>query len=551
MNSSLMLRRAVVILTVMAIGSANAAEDYYDIGNIHQQVTTTAEDAQIWFDRGLAMCFGFNHEEGVTCFEKALQADPGCVMAHWGIAYAWGPNMNNMEIGSDQMSQAHQAIHMAELLKDRVSAQEQDLIDALAKRYAIPVPEDRNPLNQAYAAAMKDVHASWPDSSLVSFLYAESLMNLQAWRHFDRDGNPAEHTLEIIRVLEEALQKSPDSPALAHLYIHAMEMSQTPEKAVPVADRLLNAVGGSGHLIHMPSHIYMRVGDYEAVIDSNAAAVAVDDEYAADVGPNNFYSLYRIHNYHFLVYGAMFDGQSEVALRYARAINRQVPEDMLKAQVDFLDAFMPMSLHVMIRFGKWDEILSEPEPAEYLPMSRAIWRYARGIALAATNKVAEADQERAAFREAVTEVPETSFLFQNASRSILDVASAMLDGEISYRKGEFDRAFEQLAAAVRLEENLNYDEPWGWMQPARHALGALLLEQGQVEKAEVVFREDLAIHPHNMWALHGLAESLRRQDKSKEAGMVEAEFKTASARADVTVDRSCFCRLNTDCCEDE
>lgn len=549
MIRKLLLRSVTLVLSTCALLSAEAADDYYDIGTIHYPVTTSADDGQVWFDRGLAMCFGFNHEEAVTCFEKALQADPGCVMAHWGIAYAWGPNMNNMEIGSDQMAQAHHAIHLATLLKDSVTEQEQDLVEALAKRYAIPVPEDRSALNEAYAAAMKQVHAEHSDSSLIAFLYAESLMNLQPWAHFDRDGHPAEHTAEIIRVLEEALEQAPESPALAHLYIHALEMSPTPEKALPVADRLLNAVGGSGHLIHMPSHIYMRVGDYEAVIDSNAAAIAVDDEYAADVGPYNFYSLYRIHNYHFLVYGAMFDGQSEVALRTARAIRDQVPEDMLKEQVDFLDAFMPMPLHVMIRFGRWEEILSEPEPPEYLPMSRALWRYARGVALAATGKVDEALVEQAAFRAAVVEVPETSFLFQNSSRSILDVAGAMLDGEIAYRQGKFEQAFEHLEAAVRLEYGLNYDEPWGWMQPARHALGALLLEQGQVERAEKVYREDLQVHPRNMWALHGLAESLQRQDRTKEAAAVNADFKHASARADVTVDRSCFCRLT--CCEPE
>lgn len=497
------------------------------------------------------MCFGFNHEEAVTCFEKALKADPGCSMAHWGIAYAWGPNMNNMEIASDQMVKAAHAIHLAELLNDDATELEQELIVAVAKRYAVPLPEDRGPLNEAYADAMKKVHTNHADSPLVAFLYAEALMNLQPWAHWDRQGTPAEHTLEVVRVLEDGLKTSPDSPALAHLYIHVMEMSQTPEKAVPIADRLFNAVGGSGHLMHMPSHIYMRVGDYEAVIDSNAAAIAVDDEYVEDVGPNNFYSLYRIHNYHFLVYGAMFDGQSKVALKTARAIRNQVPEAMLKEQVDFLDAFMPTALHVMIRFGMWDEVLKEPAPAEYLPMSRAVRLYARGIAYAATNKVEEAEREQTAFREAVSKVPETSFLFQNTSRSILDVAEAMLDGEIAYRKGEFERAFERLEAAVRLDDGLNYDEPWGWMQPARHALGALLLEQGHAQKAEVVFREDLKLHPNNMWALHGLEEALRRQEKAQKAAAIAELFMQVTARADVDVDRSCFCRLNTDCCDKE
>jgi len=539
----------IVAVCLAATASGGEADDYYDIGEIHYTVATDLPQAQIWCDRGFAMCFGFNHEEAVKCFEKAVQTDPGCAMAHWGIAYALGPNMNNMEIVSDQMARAYQSIHLASLLIEKTTPLERDLIDALAKRYAAVVPEDRELLNVAYGVAMKDVAARHVDSSLAAVLYAESLMNLQPWAHWDRHGVAAEHTSEIVRVLEDGLEKWPESPALCHLYIHMMEMSPTPEKAIPAADRLFDAVGGSGHLIHMPSHIYMRVGDYEEVINANEAAIAVDEEYVQDAGPYNFYSLYRIHNYHFLVYGAMFDGQSEVALRTAREINKQVPLDMLKEQVDYLDAFMPTALHVMIRFGKWDAILEEPEPADYLPMSRAIRLYARGIAYAATGQVEAAEREQAALRQAVKFVPETSFLFQNKSLDILDVADAMLDGEIAYRKGEYGRAFSRLEDAVRLDDSLKYDEPWGWMQPACHALGALLLEQDQVVRAEQVFRRDLKFHPNNMWALLGLSESLRKQKKTEEADAVAIEFKIASARADIKIDRSCFCRTETDCGE--
>jgi len=355
---------SLLLLSLFTTSVTRGAEDYYDIGEVYQDVTTSSPDAQTWVDRGLAMCFGFNHEEAVKCFEKAIQADPGCAMAHWGTAYALGPNMNNMKIVSDQMAQAYHAVHLADLLKGKTTELEQQLIEALANRYASTVPEDRGPLNQAYATVMKEVAAKHQDNVLATFLYAESLMNMQPWAHWDREGNPAELTPEIVKVIENGLKRWPDSPSLCHLYIHVMAMSQTPEKALDAADRLYGAVGGSGHLIHMPSHIYMRVGDYEQVVDSNAAAIAVDDEYVQDAGPYNFYSLYRIHNYHFLVYGAMFDGQSNVALRTAKAIKTQVPEDMLKGQVDFLDAFMPTDLHVMIRFGKWNEILAEPKPAD-------------------------------------------------------------------------------------------------------------------------------------------------------------------------------------------
>lgn len=520
-------------------------DDYYDIGDVHFAVSTESAAAQTWFDRGLAMCYGFNHEEAVRCFEKALQADPGLAMAHWGIAYAWGPYINNMEIPPDQMAMAAHAIHLAELLSTDATDMERDLIAALATRYTTPVPEDRDPLNAAYADALREVHARRRDHPLVAALFAESLMNLQPWLHWSPDGEPGAHTPEIVSVLEGGLERWPDDPMLCHLYIHAMEASPTPEKALPTANRLRDAVPGSGHLVHMPSHIDIWVGAYDDAIAANRRAIRLDDEFMRREGPFNFYTLYRIHNYHFLVYGAMFDGQSELALEYARRLVDQVPEEMLRQQVDFLDAFMPTQLHVLVRFGRWEEILAEPEPADYLPMSRSIWRYARTIAYAATNRVDEAEAERGKFREVSATVPETSFLFQNPSREILGVASAMIDGEIAYRRGDFEDAFNHLREAVKRDDALNYDEPWGWMQPARHALGALLLEQDRYAESYEVYTEDLDRHPNNPWALHGLAESLRGLGKDQLADALDAEFQQAAARADLDIDRSCFCRLET------
>lgn len=517
--------------------------DYYNIGGIHQEVSTDSAEAQKWFDRGLAMCQGFNHDEGVRCFERALQADPGLAMAHWGIAYAWGPNINFMLVEPQQMARAHHAAHLAKLHSQEATELERDLIEAIATRYAVPVPEDCTPLNKAYADAMRKVHGKHTDSALVATLFAESLMNLQPWKHWSVTGKPGPHTKEIQSVLEPALKRWPNDPAVCHLYIHTMEASPTPEKALPAANRLRKLVPGSGHLIHMPTHIDIWVGDYDNVVRSNARAIEVDNEFLNREGPLNFYSYYRIHNYHFLVYGAMFDGQSVLALKTARKIPNQVPEEMLREQVDFLDAFMPMPLHVLVRFGQWEQILEEPEPAEYLPVSRSIWHYARAIAYAATDRVEEAEEERELFNEVAATVPDTSFLFQNASQHILEVAAAMIDGEIAYRRGDYDEAFDYLREAVRLDDALNYDEPWGWMQPARHALGALLAEQGRHEESEAVFREDLRRHPNNPWALHGLAEALREQGRRDEAEKYTGEFQAACSRADVAIDRSCFCRL--------
>ena len=332
--------------------SAEFEDDYYDIGSIHESVTTESPDAQRWFDRGLAMCYGFNHEEAVRCFEHSLKHDPALAMAHWGIAYAWGPNINNMLIPPHQIAKAEQALRLAELFADRATPLEQELIAATKLRYATPVPEDRTPLNRAYADALRDLHARHSDSTLATVLFAESLMNLQPWKHWQPDGTPGPHTEEIVHVLERGLERWPDDPGLCHLYIHTIEASPTPERALPAANRLRHAVPGSGHLLHMPSHIDVLVGDYAEVIAANSRAIHMDDIFLKKQGPYNFYTLYRIHNYHFLVYGAMFDGQSELALRTARQLVEQVPEDMLRAQVDYIDAFIPTTLHVLVRFRK-------------------------------------------------------------------------------------------------------------------------------------------------------------------------------------------------------
>jgi len=529
--------------TGVTVEKADAAElPYYDLGGLHYPVSTSVESAQAWFDRGLALCFAFNHEEAVRCFERALAEDPGFPMALWGMAYAWGPNINLLPVDPHQIAKASLAVRLAELQADKSCPLERRLIAALAKRYAVPVPEDRGPLNQGYADAMREVYRQFPDDVVVAALFAESLMILRPWKHWGPDGTPAPETPEILAVLERALERAPTHPALCHLYIHAMEASPTPEKALAAANHLRNAMPGAGHLVHMPSHIDVLLGDYGRVIAMNQQAIAADNEFLRREGAHNFYTYYRVHCYHFVVYGAMFDGQSQLALQAARDLVPQVPDDMLREQADSLDAFMPVALHVLIRFGRWEDVLKEPEPAEYLPVSRCVWHYARALAYAATGRVPEAQAEQAAFSRVRDAVPDTSRLFQNTSRDILGVAEAMMAGEILYRQGDFEAAFEQLREAVRRDDALNYDEPWGWMQPARHALGALLLEQGRLEEAESVYRADLRRHPHNIWSLHGLAECLERAGHASIASAVREQFAAAAARADVAVDRSCYCR---------
>lgn len=533
-----------VIATVAFIGAQHCArgDDYYDIGDFQCQVTTDSDVAQTWFNRGLAMCHAFNHGEGMRCFQKAHQADPKMPMALWGMAYALGPNINLTVVEPQIIAQAQLAARLAKNLTDHASEWERDLIDATLQRYAVPVPETLEQLNKSYADAMRRVYQKHADRPTITALFAESLMMLRPWNHFSADGTAAPETPEIVSVLEKGLDRWPGYPALCHFYIHAVEASPEPLKALPAADRLLASMPGAGHLVHMPSHIYAHAGDYKKVIETNRKAIEIDKMFVEREGRHNFYTYYRIHNYHFLVYGAMFDGQSELAIKAARMISEQVPEDMLIEQVDFLDAFMATPLHVLIRFGRWEDILSERAPAEHLPMTTSIWRYARGIAFAATGKVEDAKLEQTAFLEAKQRVPESSILFNNTSRDILGVAESMLAGEILYREGQHKLAFEQLREAVKRDDALNYDEPWGWMQPARHALGALLLEQDHAAEAEFVFREDLKRHPNNVWALHGLAESLQKQGRSDESENLQKQVAVASERADVEVNRSCFCR---------
>lgn len=540
------LRTALVVLSVACLASCSAlggsTPKPFEIGAVHREVTTSSEDAQLWFDRGLALCFGFNHEEAVRCFDHAIAADPDCAMAFWGKAYALGPNYNAPEMEPPAIEQAREAIRAAQALTAGCSEVELALIDALASRYGSPDPEHRRRLDHAYADAMRSVHAAFPDDADVAALTAEALMQLAPWKLWSPQGEESPVTADVRDVLEPALRRWPDHPALCHLYIHAMEAGPLVAEALPAAQRLEGLVPGSGHLIHMPSHAYVWTGRYADVVRVNVKAVAVDDAFVEYAGRENFYTLYRLHNFHFVAYGSMFEGQREQALRYSRRLVQEIPESLLLAIPDFLDVFTATPYHVMVRFGMWEDILAEPEPQGDLCAARAVWRYARGVALAAQGRVEEALAEQEAFLAARAAVPDSRLLFNNPVHGILAVAEAVLAGEIEYRRGNVDAAFAHLRRAVELDEQLNYDEPWGWMEPARHPLGALLTEQGRFDEAIEVYQRNLARYPENGWALHGLAECLRATGRADEAAAVEARFAKAWARADTEIPGSCYCR---------
>ncbi|NED22690.1 hypothetical protein G3I31_32450 [Streptomyces sp. SID9913] len=550
----------------------SATDDYYDLGTHHRPVTTSSPQAQLWFDRGLVWTYAFHHEEAVACFEKAVAADPDCAMAHWGIAYALGPNYNKPWDAFDgddlarTVERTHEAVERAHATAARVTPVEQALIGALRARYPRDRPvADCSVWNEPYADRMREVYRLAPDDPDVAALCADAQMNLTPWQLWDlRTGHPAEgaRTLEAKAVLDAALATDAGAhhPGVVHLYIHLMEMSPTPEAALTVADRLRGAVPDAGHLLHMPSHLEVLCGDYRRVVSDNVLATAADEKYLARAGAMNFYTLYRAHNIHFTVYGAMFAGLSRTALDAAARLEAAVPEELLKVEsppmADWLEGFLAMRVHVLIRFGRWDDILALPFPDDprLYCVTTAMLHYARGVALSATGAVDRAEKERTAFRAAVERVPETRMLFNNTCADVLAIASEMLDGELAYRKGDPDEAFAALERSVHLDDNLPYDEPWGWMQPTRHAYGALLLEQGRIEEAEAVYRADLGLdptlprplqHPGNVWALHGFHECLTRTGRTAEAAIVAQQLRTAAAVADVPVEASCFCRLRT------
>jgi tetratricopeptide (TPR) repeat protein len=543
---------------------------HYDLGSFHRRVSTSSAEAQTWFDRGLIWCYGFNHEEAVRCFRRAAELDPACAMHHWGIAHAIGPNYNRdwvaFEAGElvDMVATAHAAVATAASLHGGATPVERALIGALQRRYPTATPgEDCAAWSNDYAAAMREVYTRFGDDLDVATLFAEALIGRTPWQLWDvRTGEPAEgaDTLEALTVLERAMAASTTPhPGLLHMYLHTMEMSPHPERALEAADELRDLVPDAGHLQHMPTHIDVLCGQYRDVIESNERAIVADRRFLEREGPLNFYTLYRCHDYHFKIYGAMFLGRLEPALEAADEMAATLTEELLRIETppmaDWVEGFVPMRLHVLIRFGLWQRILAEPFPAdrELYCTTTAMQHYARGVAFGVLGDVAAAEDERRRFAEAAAGVPESRYLFNNTCRDILAVAAEMLNGELEYRRGRFDDAFAHLRRAVELDDGLPYDEPWGWMQPARHALGALLLEQGRIEEAEAVYRADLGLdgtlprpcqHPDNVWSLHGFHECLRRLGKSAEADIVEPRLDLALARATVPIKASCYCRMH-------
>lgn len=538
---------------------------YFDLGSFHRPVTTRSADAQLWTDRGLTWLYGFNHEEAIVCFERALAADPGCAMAHWGIAHAIGPNYNKLWefFGPDErvtaLARAQRALAGARACATATPV-ERALVQALADRFPTdPAIADYGPWNEAFAASMRGVHAAYPDDLDVIAIHAEALMNRTPWKLWDlTTGAEAAGaaTAEARAALERAFAVLPgawDHPGLLHLYIHLMEMSPNPELALRHGDRLVDLVPDAGHLVHMATHIDVLCGDYQNVVWRNHRAAQVDRAYFAHAGGENFYTVYRIHNLHFEVYGAMFLARPTQALAAAERLVEALPEPVVRYFPALFESFLAVRLHVLVRFGRWSDILAEPFPGdgELYSYTTATLRYARAVALANLGRGAEAAREATAFAAAKAAVQPDRMVFNNPCTAVLEVAGAMLAGELAFKAGRVDEGLEHLRQSVRLDDGLLYDEPWGWMQPTRHALGALLMEARRHDEAEAVYRADLGLdatlprpcqHPRNVWSLHGLDECLHRRGETVERRHIRLLLDQALARAEVPVRASCYCR---------
>lgn len=520
---------------------ADQAHFYPGFDSYSRPVTTESAEARKWFDQGIQLLYGYNHDEAIRSFERAAEIDPSCAMAWWGSAYARGLHINNPEMGQEQSEEAYAAAQKALAALDDESPVEQALVKAVSKRYSIPVPEDRKPLDQAYADAMEKVWHQFPDDADAGTLFAEALMNLQPWDLWTGDTQPKGRVMEIVAILENVMARHPNHPGANHLYIHAVEASPWPEIAVPAAERLQDLVPGSGHLVHMPSHIFIRVGRYADAAQANDRAIAADEAYFAKAPAPDFYSLYYMHNIHFLAYAAMMEGRYQVAIEAARKINANIPPDYLKKYAPLADGFTTTALHVLIRFGKWNEILEEPEPEEWRFLSRAERHFARSVAYSALGKTKEAREELNHLDEVVKLLTDEWKMGNNSATEVVAIARTMAEGELAYREGRHEEAFDLLRHAVQMEESLTYDEPPGWMQPVRHALGALLLAENRDAEAEEVYRADLVRHPSNAWALLGLQQSLQKQQKAGQAEALAQQVKKAWSRADVKPVASCYC----------
>jgi tetratricopeptide (TPR) repeat protein len=510
-----------------------------NLGDHKFPVTTSSARAQLFFNQGMMLTYGFNHAEATRSFREAARLDPNCAMAYWGMALVLGPNIN-MAMAPEAEPQAYEMIQKAIALKKYASEKEKAYIDALAVRYSGEKKPDRNALDRAYAKAMRSLHDRYPDDLDAATLYAEAVMDLRPWNYWTRDMKPYPETDEVLRVLEAVLAGNPNHPGAIHLYIHTVELAR-PELAEAGADRLWKLVPGAGHLVHMPSHIFRRVGRYSDASKSNQDAVAADEDYIVQCRAQGVYPLaYYPHNIHFLWDSATMEGRSEVAIEAARKSAARIPEGAWR-EVTLLHQFLVAPLFAYTRFGEWEVILSEPRPPQDSLFWTGVWHYARGMALTATGNLNEANRELDSLRSITAQKSLDGYrvtFSRNGAKAILEIANEVLAGELAAKRGYHDLAIARLHRAILLEDNLIYNEPPDWHVPARQTLGAVLLDAGRPAEAESIYWQDLNRNRENGWSLFGLMQSMHAQGKTEQAAVIEERFRKAWRRADVTLTAS-------------
>jgi tetratricopeptide (TPR) repeat protein len=519
---------------------AEGAVTIPDLGDWRRPVTTTSREAQAFFDQGLALTYGFNHDEAARSFAKAGALDPDCAMCWWGAAYALGPNYN-FPMLPERAAAAWDALTRASAAAPTASPVERALIDALARRYPGPeyvAPEVMQAFNVAYADAMQEVAEQFPDDLDVQVLFAEAMMDVNPWQLWTPEGQPAPGTETIVATLEAVLAKAPNHPGANHYYIHAVEASPEPGRAEAAADRLPSLIPGAGHIVHMPAHIYQRIGRYADASAANLQAILVDRRYLDLVDPPGYYPFYISHNYGFLAYSASMEGRKAESYTAAREAAKHATQDLV-CGMPGMDFFWSEPLLVMVRFGMWDELLAEPKPDGKYQVLTALWHHAHGMALAATGQTEQATADLLALRQISASISDELLAGLNAGRDVLAVAAKVLEARIAEAEGSGD-AIALWREAVALEDRLAYNEPADWFYPTRHYLGAALLDAGRAKEAVDVYEADLEDNPHNGWALFGLWKA--RIAASDEAGArrAKAEFDEAWARADIELTRTAY-----------
>ena len=552
--SSLVLLVAVVTLIYTATARATTdpqqdvasttvpgqtAPRLQNLGEHRFPVTTQSARAQLFINQGLMLAYGFNHAEAHRSFAEAARLDPDCAMAYWGMALVLGPNIN-MTMNPENEPQTHALVKEALALKPKVSEKERAYIDALATRYDGVVKNDRRALDLAYMEAMRALSIRYPDDLDAATLYAESVMDLRPWDYWTRDHRPYPETIEVMRVLEDVLANNPNHPGAIHLYIHTVELAR-PELAEAAAERLWTLAPGAGHLVHMPSHIFRRIGRYADASRSNQDAIAADEDYITQCRAQGVYPLaYYPHNIHFLWDSATMEGRRAVAIEAARKSAASIPDGAWR-EVPLLHQFVVAPLLAYVRFGDWEAILAEPRPPEDSLFWTGTWHYARGLAFTSQGRLVAADEERQALERIAAQdtLKDLRVTFsRNGAQAILAIAGEVLAGELAARRGDYDEAIARLHRGALLEDNLIYNEPPDWHVPVRQSLGAVLLDAGRPAEAEAVYWQDLRRNPENGYALFGLMQSLQAQGRTKAAAQIEVRFRQAWNAADITLTAS-------------